>query len=104
MTVAVISDIHGNRQALEAVLAEVADSSASQIWCLGDLVGYGADPDACIAGDRLQRHRPPVRGGECLGRHLEQLLPIAARIGPNTASQSGASSVSATVQSGGTSA
>ena len=39
-----ISDIHGNRQALEAVLAEVAESGASETWCLGDLVGYGADP------------------------------------------------------------
>ena len=57
-----------------------------------------ADPDAGVAGDRLQRHRPPVGGGECRGRHLEQLLPIAARVGPNTLSQSGGSSVSATVE------
>ncbi len=48
MKVAVISDIHGNRQALEAVLAEVAESGSSETWCLGDLVGYGADPDACV--------------------------------------------------------
>ncbi len=48
MKVAVISDIHGNRQAFEAVLEAVADSDAAELWCLGDLVGYGADPDACV--------------------------------------------------------
>ncbi len=49
MKVAVISDIHGNRQAFEAVLEAVAGSEAAELWCLGDLVGYGADPDACVA-------------------------------------------------------
>jgi predicted phosphodiesterase len=49
MKVAVISDIHGNRQAFEAVLEAVAASDAAELWCLGDLVGYGADPDACVA-------------------------------------------------------
>jgi diadenosine tetraphosphatase ApaH/serine/threonine PP2A family protein phosphatase len=46
--VAVISDIHANRQALEATLEAVAESEATELWCLGDLVGYGADPDACV--------------------------------------------------------
>ncbi|MGH2831786.1 MAG: metallophosphoesterase family protein [Solirubrobacteraceae bacterium] len=49
MKVAVISDIHANRQAFEAVLEEIAASDAAELWCLGDLVGYGADPDACVA-------------------------------------------------------
>src|SRR2546423_8643170 len=48
MKVAVISDIHGNRQAFEATLEAVAASDAAEVWCLGDLVGYGADPDACV--------------------------------------------------------
>jgi predicted phosphodiesterase len=48
MKVAVISDIHANRQAFEAVLDAIADSEAAELWCLGDLVGYGADPDACV--------------------------------------------------------
>ncbi len=48
MRVAVISDVHANRQALEAVLEEVAAAGAAQLWCLGDLVGYGAEPDACV--------------------------------------------------------
>ena len=49
MRAAVLSDIHANRQALEAVLAAVDEAEVDQVWCLGDLVGYGADPDACTA-------------------------------------------------------
>jgi predicted phosphodiesterase len=48
MRVAVVSDIHGNRHAFEAVLADVAKAGVDELWCLGDLVGYGADPDACV--------------------------------------------------------
>jgi predicted phosphodiesterase len=46
--VAVVSDIHGNRHAFEAVLDAVRDSDADEVWCLGDLVGYGGDPDASV--------------------------------------------------------
>lgn len=46
--VAVISDIHANRHAFEATLEAVAASEAAELWCLGDLVGYGGEPDACI--------------------------------------------------------
>lgn len=49
MRVAVLSDIHSNRQALETVLAAVEEAAVDQVWCLGDMVGYGADPDACTA-------------------------------------------------------
>jgi diadenosine tetraphosphatase ApaH/serine/threonine PP2A family protein phosphatase len=48
MKVAVTSDIHGNRHAFEATLEAVAASDAAELWCLGDLVGYGAEPDACV--------------------------------------------------------
>lgn len=48
MKVAVISDIHANRQAFEAVLEDVAASRAAELWCLGDVVGYGGEPDACV--------------------------------------------------------
>src|SRR3954466_8189122 len=48
MRVAVVSDIHGNRQAFEAVLADIGREGADEMWCLGDLVGYGAEPDACV--------------------------------------------------------
>ncbi len=49
MHVAVISDIHGNRHALDAVLADADDRGCDEIWCLGDIVGYGADPNGCCA-------------------------------------------------------
>ncbi len=42
----VISDIHANRNALEAVLEDAGDFDG--VWCLGDLVGYGPDPNECI--------------------------------------------------------
>jgi diadenosine tetraphosphatase ApaH/serine/threonine PP2A family protein phosphatase len=57
LRVAVISDIHSNLQALEAVLEAIESSEAEEIWCLGDLVGYGAAPDACTA---LARERCAV--------------------------------------------
>jgi predicted phosphodiesterase len=44
---AILSDIHSNLPALEAVLESIDASGAEQIWCLGDVVGYGADPDEC---------------------------------------------------------
>lgn len=47
MRYAVLSDIHGNLEALEAVLADAA-SRADSLLCLGDVVGYGADPAACV--------------------------------------------------------
>jgi predicted phosphodiesterase len=46
--IAIVSDIHGNRQAFEAVLDAIDGSDCQEVWCLGDLVGYGADPDACV--------------------------------------------------------
>jgi predicted phosphodiesterase len=49
MRVAICTDIHGNRQAFEAVIAAAEADAAEELWCLGDLVGYGAEPDACVA-------------------------------------------------------
>jgi predicted phosphodiesterase len=49
MRVAIVSDVHGNRQAFEAVLDAVGATDCQEMWCLGDLVGYGADPNACVA-------------------------------------------------------
>ena len=49
MQVAICTDIHGNRHAFEAVIAAAEAAGAEELWCLGDLVGYGAEPDQCVA-------------------------------------------------------
>jgi diadenosine tetraphosphatase ApaH/serine/threonine PP2A family protein phosphatase len=49
MLVAIVSDIHANRHAFEAVLRDIDAGEARELWCLGDLVGYGADPNDCCA-------------------------------------------------------
>ncbi|MGH7399798.1 MAG: metallophosphoesterase family protein [Candidatus Rokuibacteriota bacterium] len=43
-----MSDVHANLEALTAVLADAAAEGAHSVLCLGDLVGYGADPAACV--------------------------------------------------------
>ncbi|MFL7837184.1 MAG: metallophosphoesterase family protein [Candidatus Promineifilaceae bacterium] len=48
MRILVLSDIHANLAAFEAVL-EAADGQWDRVWCLGDLVGYGPNPNECIA-------------------------------------------------------
>jgi predicted phosphodiesterase len=68
MKTAIISDIHGNLEALEAVLADIDAVSASRIVCLGDLVGYGPDPEAVVS-------RVAERGITCLlGNHEAALF------------------------------
>lgn len=52
MRYAVISDIHGNREALDTVLEKVELLGCDKIACLGDVVGYGADPGYCL--DRIR--------------------------------------------------
>src|SRR5215204_7064420 len=47
MRVAILTDIHANLPALEAVLAAIDEAAIERRWCLGDLVGYGAQPDEC---------------------------------------------------------
>jgi diadenosine tetraphosphatase ApaH/serine/threonine PP2A family protein phosphatase len=49
MRIALLSDVHGNLPAFEAVLADIDSLAPDEVWCLGDLVGYGAEPDACVA-------------------------------------------------------
>jgi diadenosine tetraphosphatase ApaH/serine/threonine PP2A family protein phosphatase len=49
MRVAVVSDIHSNLHALEAVLAAIETDAPDELWCLGDLVGYGPRPNECCA-------------------------------------------------------
>lgn len=45
---AIISDIHGNLEALEAVLADIQSRGVQKIYCLGDIIGYGPNPGECI--------------------------------------------------------
>ena len=45
---AIISDIHGNFEALTAVLADIEAQGISEIYCLGDVIGYGPNPRECI--------------------------------------------------------
>jgi diadenosine tetraphosphatase ApaH/serine/threonine PP2A family protein phosphatase len=52
--IAIISDIHANYEALEAVLAEVERLRPDALICLGDIVGYGSDPVACV--DAVREH------------------------------------------------
>jgi len=69
MRVAVVSDIHSNLQALQAVLAAIEEEAPDELWCLGDLVGYGPRPNECCAAiaERAQvclagNHDLAVRG------------------------------------------
>jgi len=45
--VAILTDIHSNLPALEAVLESIDEAGIERRWCLGDVVGYGAQPDEC---------------------------------------------------------
>jgi predicted phosphodiesterase len=69
---AVISDVHGNLAALKAVLDAVESEGADEIWCLGDLVGYGPEPQACY-------ERVIERAAICLAGNHD--LVVAGRIG-----------------------
>jgi predicted phosphodiesterase len=48
MLIALLSDVHGNLPAFKAVMDDVRGTNPQEVWCLGDLVGYGAEPDACV--------------------------------------------------------
>src|SRR5262245_15934899 len=64
---AVLSDIHGNLEALEAVLADIGKQPVSSIYCLGDIVGYGPNPVECL--ERAMKWDLTV-----LGNHDQALL------------------------------
>ncbi|MFN2467457.1 MAG: metallophosphoesterase [Gaiellaceae bacterium] len=80
MRVAVISDIHGNLHALEAVLGAIDAEGVDELWSLGDVVGYGPRPNACC--DRVaSRARLSLAGNHDLGVlgtiDLEEFSPDA---------------------------
>lgn len=69
--IALYSDIHANVPALEAVLADIVCAGIAERYCLGDLVGYGADPSGVI--DRVRATGDPVIRGnydDGVGRRL----------------------------------
>lgn len=68
-----ISDVHGNLEALQAVLQDVELCNAREIVCLGDSVGYGADPEAVVAQLR-EREIPMVLGNHELGLRDPSML------------------------------
>ena len=58
---AFLADIHGNYEALEAVLNEVDEIGPDEVFCLGDIVGYGAEPKKCL--DVLRERKIPCTAG-----------------------------------------
>jgi predicted phosphodiesterase len=75
--VAIISDIHSNREALDEVLAHIDRQGLETLYCLGDVVGYGPDPEYCV--DRVRE-----RCAMCLmGNHDEALFRDASDFNPH---------------------
>lgn len=78
---AVISDIHGNLEALQAVLRDVP-GGVEKIYCLGDVIGYGASPNECC--DLVREMEMPVISGNHdlavtdLSTDLAWFNPVAA--------------------------
>ncbi len=61
MRFAIFSDIHANLEALEAVLADARENKCTDFVCLGDVVGYNANPHECVARVR-EMDCPIVKG------------------------------------------
>ncbi len=73
MKVAVLSDIHGNLEALEAVSADILSRGADRVICLGDNVGYGPDPEEVV------RRMRELSYESILGNHELALFDLRAR-------------------------
>ena len=68
---ALLADVHGNLEALEAVLEHLTDWPGAALICAGDVVGYGADPEACV--ERLEARRALCVAGNHEGMVLGRL-------------------------------
>ena len=81
MRIAIFSDIHANLEALEAVLADAKEQNCDSYICLGDVVGYNADPAACLEIVR-EMGCPVVKGNHDMDcahdTSLEMMNPVAA--------------------------
>lgn len=73
-SIAILSDIHSNLVALEAVLKDVRESGAARIVFLGDIVGYGASPAACVEWVRRL-------GGHCVMGNHDAAIRVCRRPG-----------------------
>ena len=82
MSIAIISDIHGNLDALQAVLADIDHLGVEEIFCLGDNIGYGPEPEE-VVGLLRRRKIPSVIGNHELAavepKHLSWFNPSARR-------------------------
>ncbi len=77
MKLAIISDLHSNREALEAVFADIRGRGLTDLVCLGDVVGYGPEPEFCV--DLVRGH-----ARWCLmGNHDEALFRDASDFNPH---------------------
>ncbi len=91
MRIAIVADIHSNLEAFEAVLRHAeAGGPIDRLWCLGDVVGYGPEPGACI--DLLRRYpHASVAGNHDLAAigkmSTEDFNPVAAEAAHWTARQ-----------------
>ncbi len=77
MTVAIISDLHSNREALEAVFTHIRGLGISTLYCLGDVVGYGPEPEFCT--DLVRGHAKLT----LMGNHDEALFHDASDFNPH---------------------
>jgi len=81
MRYAILSDIHSNLEALTAVLVDMASKRVDRTLCLGDLIGYGADPEGCL--NALQQAEALCVAGNheygCIGKLDDRWFNDAAR-------------------------
>jgi predicted phosphodiesterase len=76
--IAIISDLHSNREALDAVLAHIGSlAGIEKTYCLGDVVGYGPEPEYCV--DRVRE----IASLCLMGNHDEALFRDASDFNPH---------------------
>jgi len=73
---ALLSDVHGNIEALNAVLADIRQSGIDEIFCLGDSIGYGPNPVECL---RMVRERCAL---QLMGNHEYAVITSAENFNP----------------------
>jgi predicted phosphodiesterase len=81
MKLALFSDVHGNYDALKAVLADIEKAGVSRTICLGDCIGYGPEPEQVLA-EVIRRRIDTIIGNHelavCDPRHLTWFNPLAS--------------------------